>query len=96
MEPESERQYRLDLARAAGALRREMKGWGLPSGSVEIRLEFPGREGLPTITVYRSSGLVELDRQACDLIGRAVRRAGAPRGLSGGKQSMYLVLEYAE
>ena len=89
-------QYRLNVARSARQFKRypsqaRENGW---EGVVHVAIAMPIGPGNPTVALDRSSGHAVLDRQALDMVERAVSLAILPEGVRGRNLTIYLPVDY--
>jgi protein TonB len=93
---EGEREYRLNLAREARKFKayppvaRE-RAW---EGIVLISVSPPLHSAWPDVSLQRSSGFEEIDRQALEMMAQAVKMAAIPPGLQGRRFQIVVPVEY--
>lgn len=91
------RQYRLSLARSARPLKAypplaQSNGW---EGTVVVTVMQTASPGPPRIALEKSSGHALLDRQALEMVEKAVSQAVLPEGLRGQVMSLSLAVVYS-
>lgn len=91
-----EREYRIDLARAAR--RSEYYPAALVAkgqqGIVRMSISYWSRSGVPKVTLEQSSGYGELDQEALKTVALAIGKVPLPAGVQGINFRMPYALEY--
>lgn len=93
---EGEREYRLNLSREARKFKRyplaaREQGW---EGVVVVAVSIPLVSSPPVVSLERSSGYDELDRQALEMMQTAARQAVLPLAMQGRRFGISLPIEY--
>ena len=93
---EGEREYRLSVAREARKFKAypsvaRTQAW---EGVVLIAVSMSLGSPWPDISLQRSSGYDEIDRQTLDMMEQAVKMAAIPPGLQGRRFRMVVPVEY--
>lgn len=93
---EGVQEYRLNVSREARKFKRypliaREQGW---EGVVVIAVSMTLPSAQPVVSLERSSGYDELDRQALEMMVAAVRQATLPEGMRGRRFGISLPIEY--